>query len=92
MIGNPHYEADHKTCVVKVKLEANKTYGWWLNSPNFHNIKDAQGHPAVPYLLVFKTGKEKPLRDDLAVVVEVRAAFPAPPRRRWSGRSRSRWK
>ncbi len=58
MIGGPRYEADHKTCVLKVKLEANKTYGWWLNSQNFHNFKDAQGHAAVPYLLVFKTGEK----------------------------------
>jgi len=27
VIGEPRYEADHKTCVLKVKLEANKTYG-----------------------------------------------------------------
>jgi len=27
----------------------------WLNSQNFHNFRDAQGHPAVPYLLAFKT-------------------------------------
>jgi hypothetical protein len=54
-IGKPHYDADQKTCVVKVKLEPNKTYGFWLNSQQFHNFKDAQGHPAVPYLLVFQT-------------------------------------
>ena len=52
------YEADHKTCVLKVKLEADTTYGWWLNSQKFHNFKDAQGRSAVPYLLVFETGKE----------------------------------
>jgi hypothetical protein len=54
-IGKPYYEADHKTCVLKVKLEPNKTYGWWINSQNFHGFKDAQGHSAVPYLLVFQT-------------------------------------
>jgi hypothetical protein len=27
----------------------------WLNSENFGNFKDAEGHPAVPYLLVFET-------------------------------------
>jgi hypothetical protein len=54
-IGKPHYDADHKTCVLKVKLEPNKTYGWWINSQNFHGFKDAQGHSAVPYLLVFQT-------------------------------------
>ena len=58
VIGGPRYEADHKTCVLKVKLEADTAYGYWLNSQNFHGFKDAQGHAAVPYLLVFKTGKK----------------------------------
>jgi len=49
----PRYEADGKTCVMKVKLEPGKTYAYWLNSQNFHNFRDQQGHPAVPYLLVF---------------------------------------
>ncbi|MGO9111806.1 MAG: Ig-like domain-containing protein [Thermoguttaceae bacterium] len=57
-VGAPRYEADRKTCVLKVKLEANKTYGYWLNSQNFQNFKDAQGRPAIPYLLVFKTGEK----------------------------------
>ncbi len=52
-VGKPKYETDHKTCVMKVRLEAGKTYGYWLNSEKFHNFKDTQGHPAVPYLLVF---------------------------------------
>ncbi len=55
IIGKPKYAADHKTCIVKVKLEPNKTYAWWLNSNNFHNFKDSKGHAAVPYLLVFQT-------------------------------------
>ena len=54
-VGKPKYEADHKTCVLKVKLEPNKTYGYWINRQNFHGFKDQQGHPAVPYLLVFRT-------------------------------------
>jgi RNA polymerase sigma-70 factor (ECF subfamily) len=54
-VGKPKYEADQKTCVLKVKLEPNKTYGYWINSQNFHGFKDAQGHSAVPYLLVFQT-------------------------------------
>jgi len=58
IVGKPRYEADQKTCVVKVKLEPKKTYGYWLNSEKFHGFKDQQGHSAVPYLLVFKT-KEK---------------------------------
>lgn len=58
VIGKPKYDADHKTCVIKVKLEPNKTYGYWLNSQNFHNFKDQQGHSAVPYLLTFQTKAE----------------------------------
>jgi hypothetical protein len=55
IIGKPHYEADHKTCVIKVKLEPGKTYGYWINSQKFHGFQDTQHHPAVPYLLTFKT-------------------------------------
>ena len=54
-VGKPKYEADHKTCVMRVKLDPNKTYGYWINSQNFHGFKDTQGHTAVPYLLVFRT-------------------------------------
>ena len=54
-VGKPKYDDDHKTCTVTVKLEPNKTYGFWLNSENYHNFRDANGRPAVPYLLVFKT-------------------------------------
>jgi hypothetical protein len=54
-IDKPHYDADHKTCILKVKLDPDKTYGYWINSQNFHNFRDSQGHPAVPYLLVFHT-------------------------------------
>ncbi len=55
IIGKPNYSADHRVCTVGVKLEPGKTYGWWLNSEKFHNFKDTQGHPAIPYLLVFRT-------------------------------------
>ena len=54
-IGSPHYEDGGRTCVVKVKLEPGKTYGWWLNSDRFHGFQDTGGRAAVPYLLVFKT-------------------------------------
>jgi len=56
--GKPHYLADGKTCVLPVKLEPGKTYVVWLNSPNFRNFKDSQGHSAIPYLLVFETAGE----------------------------------
>ncbi len=54
-IGKPKYMDDHRTCVMKVKLEPGKTYAFWLNSSNFKNFRDEEGHPAVPYLLIFKT-------------------------------------
>jgi RNA polymerase sigma-70 factor (ECF subfamily) len=54
-VEKPRYESNHRTCVIKVKLEPNKTYGYWINSQNFHGFKDQQGHSAVPYLLVFQT-------------------------------------
>jgi RNA polymerase sigma-70 factor (ECF subfamily) len=56
MNGKPRYLEDHRTCVVPVKLEPNKFYAIWLNSEKFKNFKDANGRPAVPYLLTFTTG------------------------------------
>ncbi len=54
-VENPRYGADHKTWVLKVRLEPGKTYGYWLNKSQFQNFKDKQGHSAIPYLLVFQT-------------------------------------
>ncbi|MCE5303366.1 MAG: Ig-like domain-containing protein [Planctomycetaceae bacterium] len=54
-IGKPKYDRDQKTCVLKVKLEPNKTYGYWINNERFQGFRDRQNHPAVPYLLVFRT-------------------------------------
>lgn len=53
-IGKPRYDVDGKTCILKVKLEAGKTYGWWINSARFHGFQDTGGRAAVPYLFVFK--------------------------------------
>lgn len=53
--GKPKYDDDRRTCILPVKLQAGKTYAIWLNSQKFRNFKDANGRPAVPYLLVFKT-------------------------------------
>jgi len=52
IVEKPKYDSDQRTCAVKVKLEPNKTYGYWINSQNFHGFKDKQGHAAIPYLLV----------------------------------------
>jgi len=48
-IGQPHYEADGRTCVAKVKLAPGRTYAFWLNSENFHNFKAATA--ARPFLI-----------------------------------------
>ncbi len=53
--GTPRYLDDMRTCVIDVKLEPNKTYAIWINTDKFRNFKDKDMHPAVPYLLVFKT-------------------------------------
>lgn len=53
------YDKDKKTCVHPVKLEPETTYAVWLNVDKFMNFKDASGTVAVPYLLVFRTGKAK---------------------------------
>ena len=53
-LGKLHYDTDHRTIILKVKLEPGKTYGWWINSQKFHGFQDTQGHPAIPYLLTFK--------------------------------------
>jgi RNA polymerase sigma-70 factor (ECF subfamily) len=57
--GNVRYDADKKTCVMDVKLKPDTTYAVWLNVGRFTNFQDANGVPAVPYLLVFRTGKAK---------------------------------
>jgi hypothetical protein len=53
--GEPHYEADGKTCVLPVKLQPGKTYVIWLNSEDYHNFKDSAGRSAAPYKLSFST-------------------------------------
>ena len=55
MVGQPRFDADHRTAIITVKLEPGQTYGYWINAKNFHNFKDTDGHPAVPYLLIFQT-------------------------------------
>jgi len=56
--GKPKYLEDKRTCVLPVKLEPGKTYAIWVNSgEKFTNFKDADGRPAVPFLLVFETKK-----------------------------------
>lgn len=52
---------DNKTCVVKVKLAPNTEYGLGFNSKTRQGFKSAaDGTPAVPFELRFKTGSGKP--------------------------------
>lgn len=57
--GEIRYQKNKRTCVAPVKLEPGHTYVSWLNSAKFGNFKDADGRPAVPYLLVFETKPAK---------------------------------
>jgi hypothetical protein len=60
-IEQAHYLEDHRTCVIKAKLEPGRTYATWLNSDKFENFRDVDGSPALPYLLIFETkGRTKP--------------------------------
>ena len=49
------YLQDKRTCVLPVKLQPDKTYVIWVNTQQNNAFRDTQGHPAIPYLLVFKT-------------------------------------
>jgi serine/threonine protein kinase len=60
-IEQAHYLADHRTCVIKARLEPGRTYATWLNSDKFENFRGVDGSPALPYLLIFETkGRTKP--------------------------------
>jgi hypothetical protein len=56
---NIHYLKDKRTCVVPVTLEPEKTYVLWFNRGKFNSFRDTKNNSAVPYLLVFRTGKAK---------------------------------
>ncbi len=52
--GKPRFEANGRTFVLPVQLQAKQTYALWINAKDFANFKDAGGRSAVPYLLVFQ--------------------------------------
>jgi RNA polymerase sigma-70 factor (ECF subfamily) len=55
--GKARFLDDKRTCVLPVKLEPGKAYVVWLNKAPYEAFMDADGHRAVPYLLVFETKK-----------------------------------
>ena len=62
MAGDPEFLKDKRTCVLPVALEPDKTYVIWINLAEYQSFQDPEGHPCVPYQLVFKTGPEKKSR------------------------------
>jgi hypothetical protein len=76
-LGRPKYDADRKTCILQVRLEPDRTYGYWLNSEKHGNFKDSTGKPAVPYLLVFQTGNRGAAGQSTPAAASVRDADPA---------------
>jgi tetratricopeptide (TPR) repeat protein len=59
-IGQPRYDSDRRTCVLKVKLKPDTIYAMWLNRDEYKNFQDVAGNPSVPYLWVFKTAGDPP--------------------------------
>jgi hypothetical protein len=57
--GKPWYLEDKRTCVLPVKLRPNTQYALRFNiEGRFENFRGADGRPAVPYQLTFKTGNQ----------------------------------
>ena len=56
---NIHYLKNKRTCVVPVTLEPNKAYVLWFNRGELNSFRDTNNNPAVPYLLVFRTGRAR---------------------------------
>jgi erythromycin esterase len=56
-VGDPVLESDHRTFVIKAIVEPGKIYATWLNSARYQGFHSAGRDPAVPYLLIFKTGE-----------------------------------
>jgi len=52
--GDPYY-ADHRTCVLPVKLKPGTEYVVWINHSQFDNFRSADGRAAKPYEIRFRT-------------------------------------
>ena len=55
MIGQAYYIENNTRNILPVKLESNKSYVIWINSPKHKNFKDIYGNSAYPFKLTFKT-------------------------------------
>jgi RNA polymerase sigma-70 factor (ECF subfamily) len=61
--GKTEFLQDNRTCVLHVALEPEKTYAIWMNLDKYLSFQDPHGHPAVPYLLVFRTAARESSKD-----------------------------
>ncbi len=43
--------------MLPVKLQPGRVYATWINVDNFQNVQDESSRPALPYLLIFETGR-----------------------------------
>ena len=67
--GEPRFLDNKRTCVLPVKLEPHKFYATWINNDHLKDFVDAEGRPALTYLLTFTTGASNapmPRADELA--------------------------
>ncbi len=55
IVGNPKW-FNKRTLVMRVKLQPNKEYSFSINCQSAGNCRSANGEPAVPYPITFKTG------------------------------------
>ena len=55
MIGQAYYTENHTRNILPVKLESNKKYVIWINSPKHNNFKDKNGNSAYPFKFTFTT-------------------------------------
>ena len=55
LLGEPKLEDDHRTWVLKAKLQPNTTYGFRISSDRINGFKDENGGFVMPYVWVFRT-------------------------------------
>ena len=52
---DPSFDAEGRTCTLRVKLAPGKKYAVWINRGRYQNFRGRNGTPAEAYLLVFET-------------------------------------
>ena len=57
LAGGASFLDDKRTFVLPVSLEPETTYAMWFNSRDNDAFQDVSGNSAVPYFLIFRTGR-----------------------------------